>query len=54
MRGLNRLIEDNAVNALDKYQQNKDGAITKEVIMLHVIKQAKAVKWPLNDCWTRQ
>ena len=35
---LNRLIEDNTVSALDKYQQNKDDAITKEDIMCHVMK----------------
>ena len=51
---LNRLLEENTVVALDKYQQNKDDAITKEVILQHVIKEAKAVKWRLNDCWTRQ
>ena len=37
-----------------KEQQIKDDAITKEDIMCHVIKQTKAVKRRLNDCWTRQ
>ena len=43
-KGLNRLIEDNTVNALDKYQQNKDDAITKGDIMCHLIKQIEAVR----------
>ena len=39
---------------MTKEQQTKDDGITKEDIMCHVIKQAKAVKRHLNDCCTRQ
>ena len=31
IKALNRLSEENTVNALDKHQQNKDDAITREV-----------------------
>ena len=40
-QGVNWLIEENTVAALNKYQ---DEAITKEVVMEHVIKEMKAVK----------
>ena len=49
-KGVNRLIEENSLAALDKYQYDT----TKEVIFDHVIKEMKAVKWRLTDYWTRQ
>ena len=49
-KAVNRLIEENSLAALDKYQYDT----TQEVIFDHVTKEMKAVEWRLTDYWTRQ